>query len=195
MEAFLEGFLPRFLNQGVDYKIINHQSKAQLLKKIPNRLRGYTNLPLKDQPKILLLVDRDRDDCLRLKEKLEQACSDVGLKTKSSPAPDGSFHVVNRIVIEELEAWYFGAVPALIDAFPGVPKTLANKNGFRDPDAVRGGTHEKLLKVLQEAGHYIGREQLPKMDVARKIATRLDPHTNASGSFQHFWTGLQALTH
>jgi hypothetical protein len=194
MGAFLEKFLPRFPFPAVVHKIINHQSKDQLLRKIPDRLRGYINLPVEYRPKILILVDRDSDDCIKLKQRLEKACLDLGLSTKSEPAKDGSFQVVNRIVIEELEAWYFGAVPALVEAFPGVPKSLASKIGFRDPDDVKGGTNEKLLIILQRAGHYLGQERLPKIDVARKVAAYLNPQTNSSASFQQFWRGFEALT-
>jgi len=63
--------------------------------------------------------------------------------------------VVNRIAIEELEAWYFGDVEAICDAYPGVPRTLAQRNGMREPDEIRGGTWEALERVVQRAGQRV----------------------------------------
>lgn len=193
MEAFLEGLLPRILEPEIPLKIINHGSKSQLLKGLPQRLLGYSKCPLAYRPKVLVLIDRDAADCLALKAQLEGACHAANLPTKSAPAADGAFEVVNRIVIEELEAWYFGAVPALAAAFPGTPLTLANKQKFRDPDAVGGGTHEQLLRVLQNAGHYKGLDRLPKIDAARRMGALIEPAANRSASFSHFLSGLHAL--
>ena len=194
MKAFLEGLLPRVLDSEIIFKIINHESKSQLLAVVPERLLGYAKWhPVNTRPKALVLVDRDADDCAELKEQLEQACRDAKLTSKTAPAADGSFEVVNRIAVEELEAWYFGAVPELVAAFPGVPETLANKQGFRDPDAVRGGTHEQLLKVLQKAGHFTRLDRLPKIATARTMGLLVDPATNRSTSFSHFLSGLKAL--
>lgn len=194
MQAFLEGLLPRVLDQGTPFKIINHESKHQLLAAVPKRLLGYSRYSrVATRPKVLVLLDRDADNCIKLKAQLEKACRDANLTSKSMPELDGSFEVVNRIIVEELEAWYFGAVPALVVAFPGVPATLADKQGFRDPDAVRGGTHEQLLKVLQRAGHFAGLDRLPKIATARTMGLLVDPATNRSTSFSHFLSGLKAL--
>lgn len=50
------------------------------------------------------------------------------------------FQVLNRLAIEELEAWFFGDVAALHSAYPRVPSTLGRRSRYRDPDAIRGGT-------------------------------------------------------
>lgn len=193
MEAFLDGFLPRLLPAEVPRKIIDHGSKQQLLRELPRRLSGYARYPIECRPKALVLVDRDADDCRVLKTDLERYAADAGLASKSAPAPDGLFDVVNRVVIEELEAWYFGAVPALTVAYRGVPANLAAQQAYRDPDNVRGGTHEALLQLLKRYGHYRGLEYLPKMDAARRMSKILDPDTNRSGSFGQFLNGLNAL--
>lgn len=54
-----------------------------------------------------MLLDRDDDDCLELKDRMEQAAITSGMRTKSI-APAEPYVVVNRLAIEELEAWYFG---------------------------------------------------------------------------------------
>ncbi len=193
MEAFLNEFLPRVLGDAVAFRVINHQSKTDLLTNLPTRLIGYAKRRVEDRPNTLVLVDRDSDDCAQLKQRLEQACEKAKLSSKSLPAPDGSFAVVNRIVVEELEAWYFGAVPELAIAFPGVPLSLGKKQKYRDTDAIRGGTHEQLLRVLQKAGHYKGQSRLPKIEIARKMGSLVDAASNRSISFNHFLSGLQAL--
>lgn len=193
MEAFLEDLLPRIVPQAVDRKIINHGSKWQLLQRLPNRLVGYARIPVLHRPKILILIDRDDDDCVVLKQRLEDGCRHAGLTSRTRPSGDGLFDVVNRIVIEELEAWYFGDVAAMAREWPGVPATLAAQARFRDPDAIAGGTHEVLLSVLQKAGHFRGQERLPKIDAARRMGAGIDPARNRSASFKHFMTGLDAL--
>lgn len=192
MEAFLEDFLPRRLVADLDWRIINHGSKWQLLDRLPVRLRGYACIPQEYRPKSLVLIDRDDDDCVALKVRLEAACTAVGLVSKTvggNAAPD----VVNRIVIEELEAWYFGDITAVAAGWPGVSPNVARRARFRDPDAIKGGTHEAFLGVLQKAGHLRDAARLPKIDAARRMAGLIDPARNTSKSFSHFMTGLEAL--
>ena len=113
-----------------------------------------------------------------------------GLET---PDGDGRFRVTNRIVVEELEAWFFGDVPAPPAAYPGISPFLAQKHAFRDPDAISGGTWERLFQVLQAAGYYRAAERLPKLEVARNVAAFMVPGRNLSPSFRHFVDGLAAM--
>ncbi|MGE4278223.1 MAG: DUF4276 family protein [Magnetospirillum sp.] len=191
MESALLGLLPRMIAND-DYKIINHGSKDRLLKDLPQRLKGYAAWK-QGNNKILILVDRDNEDCRVLKNKLEAMAHAAQLSTKSTPDKTGNFNVVNRIVVEELEAWFFGDIPALSKAYPGVPLTLEKKSAYRDPDSIKGGTWERLLKVLQEAGHYERSEKLPKVAVARKLAPLMNLSNNRSTSFRQFQNGLLAL--
>lgn len=194
MEAALKILIPKLLGgDAVDLRIIDHGSKQGLLQKLPQRLRGYSRLPA-PRPRVLVLVDRDKDDCRDLKATLERAALNAGLHTKTAPClADGTFSVVNRVVVEELEAWFFGDVLALTQAFPGVPITLATRGGYRDPDAITGGTWEALLRILKRAGHYAGSDRLPKIEVARKVAARMESDRNQSRSFKAFVEGLQSL--
>ena len=101
------------------------------------------------------------------------------------------FVVLNRIAVEELEAWFFGDIAALANAFPGVSPTLGAQARYRDPDAIAGGTWEALQRVLQKAGYFGG--GLPKIEVARTLAKHMDPARNTSSSFRQFVQGLAAL--
>ena len=91
-----------------------------MLVKLPARLRGYASW-LPKTWRIVVVVDRDDEDCKELKAKLERIARDAGLVTRSRI--DGtSCSVVNRLAIEELEAWYFGDWAAVRAAFPRVPE-------------------------------------------------------------------------
>ena len=70
---------------------------------MPNRLKGYQAWLPRDW-KLVILIDEDREDCLELKQKLEEMAILSGLITKSSCQKNKSFQVLNRIVVEELEA-------------------------------------------------------------------------------------------
>lgn len=189
-EAFLQNFLAKVLPAGTSWNPIVFQGKDDLLCNLAARLRAYRSW-MPDDWRIVVLVDEDRQDCKILKEKLENACQLAGLKTKTR-AVAGQFVVLNRIVVEELEAWFFGDPQALIAAFPRVPRSIGAKASFRDPDAVAGGTWEALERVLQRAGYYSG--GLSKIELAREMGLHMDPLRNSSTSFKKFIEGLNALS-
>ncbi|MBF0164784.1 MAG: DUF4276 family protein [Magnetococcales bacterium] len=193
MAEALEILLPKLIAGRAEFAIINHGSKDQLLKKLPERLHGYKSLSRIRKLGVLVLVDRDDDDCLMLKNKLDQIAWRPGLTTKSNPKADGTFQVVNRIVIEELEAWFFGDIPALHAAYPKIPLSLGQQQKYRDPDAIRGGTWESLKQVLTKAGYFKEMDRLPKIEVARRIAPHMNLAANRSTSFHTFKQGLEAL--
>jgi hypothetical protein len=56
--------------------------------------------------KIIVLVDRDDEDCLNLKQRIEEMARSSGLVTRSKSTVN-DWQVAVRIAIEELEAWYF----------------------------------------------------------------------------------------
>lgn len=192
MAAFLDTFLPRVLPPGQPWKPIDHGSKQRLRARLPVRLRGYAGYDPAYRPKVLVLLDRDEDDCRLLKDELERAAAAAGLRTKSRPGPAGVFDVVSRIVVEELEAWFLGDPAAVASVWSGAARFLG-KAAYRDPDAVRGGTHEAMLRVLRAAGHLRGADRLPKIAVARAMGSALNPDASRSCSFTHFRTGLDAL--
>lgn len=188
MEAALEHLLPKLMS-GVDFEIRRFQSKDELLRKLPNRLRGY-NSWLPANWAILVLVDRDEDNCLVLKQTLEKMVVDAGLVSMTAGRNANHFQVATRIVIEELEAWFFGDWRAVQDAYPRVPATLPQKVGFRDPDSIPGGTWEALERVLKKAGYFT--TGLRKMECARAVSQHMEPARNTSNSFQAFSAAVSA---
>ncbi|MEI2579637.1 DUF4276 family protein [Scytonema sp. PRP1] len=123
-----------------------------------------------------------------MKGKLEKIAINTGFSTKTSVGISQKFQVLNRVAIEELEAWFFGDLHALINAYPGVSPNLENQAKYREADAITGGTWEALEKVLQRAGHHKG--GLEKTRAAREISLHMNPSNNRSKSFQIFYDGL-----
>ena len=189
-EVALANIVPKILGQRVTFRVHTHQGKQDLLSRLPARLRGYSR-SLPADFRIVVLVDEDRQDCDELKAKMENAARLAGLNTKSQAPIGGQFRVLNRIAIEELEAWFFGDVEALCTAFPRVPPSLGERAKYRDPDAINGGTWEALERVLQKAGHHKG--GLAKIAAARVISEHMVPERNRSRSFQVFREGLLGM--
>lgn len=184
--------LPKILRGRARSKIINLGSKYKLLKVLGNRLAAYkARIDQGEDLRIVILVDRDDDDCERLKTRLEDTAAAAGLPTKSRPAGDGRILLLNRIVVEELEAWYVGDTAALRSAFSSLPKISPSSGIFRNPDNVSGGTWEALHRFLRKRGIY--RSSFPKIDAARRIAPHLNVARNRSQSFQTFVSGIDAI--
>ena len=101
IKSALTQLLPKILPSNVTSKIHAFRGKPDFLAKLPNRLKGY-QASLPSAWKIVVLIDEDREDCRKLKEKLEIMAISAGLITKSSCQKDKSFQVLNRIVVEEL---------------------------------------------------------------------------------------------
>lgn len=186
----LKLLVPQMIGAAISFDLHVFQGKNDLLKSLEARLKGYARW-LPNDYRIVVLVDRDDDDCRALKRQLDAAAAAAGLVTKTSAGGRGRCQVLNRVAIEELEAWFFGDVIALKEAYPRVPATLGARRGFRDPDAIAGGTWEKLERVLRDAGYY--RAGMPKIEVARNVSQHMDPARNQSRSFQVFCQGLKEL--
>ena len=184
----LKAILPKILSNDVTFDFLVFEGKDDLLNNLSARLMGYRWIP--DNWRIMVLIDEDRRDCHELKAKLENAADGAGFVTKSNAAPNENFQVVNRLAIEELEAWFFGDVEAMHAAYSRIPVNLQSKAEYRDPDAIRGGTHEALERILKRANYYKG--NVPKREVAQNIAQHMEPNRNKSRSFQVFVEGLKA---
>lgn len=189
MEAALRLLLPRVLD-GLSFQIYRHQCKDDLLKRLPDRLRGYAAW-LPNDYRIVVVVDRDDNDCQALKQHLEQMVNDAGLRSRSN-AGGQPYQVVNRLAIEELEAWYFGDWNAVRAAYPRVPGTIPSQAKYRDPDAITGGTWEAFERVLQRAGYF--QTGLRKIEAARAVAEHWQPEANRSHGFHTFRDVLQEMT-
>lgn len=188
MEVFLGVLMLRFLPERT-FAFRVFQGKKDMLGKLEGRLKGYAHWP-SGYGHIVVVVDRDDDDCHDLKQRLEEAAAQAGLHTRSNQKI--SWQVINRIAIEELEAWYFGDWEAVRLAYPRVSRTIPNQAKYRDPDAIKGGAWEAFERILQRSGYF--RTGLRKREAARAIASHIDPERNRSHSFAKFWDALPEST-
>jgi Domain of unknown function (DUF4276) len=191
MEAFLRALLPRLLPAGRTFVVHAFQGKDDLLSKLQARLRGYRQW-LPHDWRIAVVVDRDDDDCRDLKERLEgiAATAPLGTRSRSGTRP---WQLVNRIAIEELEAWYFGDWVAVQRAYPRVSGAIPRRSGFRNPDAIRGGTWEAFERILQQHGYF--QTGLRKMEAARAVGTHVDVGLrSSSASFLKFRDAILEAT-
>jgi hypothetical protein len=179
METFLAILLPRLIGETATYSIHSHQGKSDLLVKLKSRLRAYAKW-LHQDAKIIVLVDRDDEDCLKLKTRLEQDAAEASLTTRTVGG-GRSWSVLNRIAVEELEAWYFGEWASVRAAFPKAPASIPLQASYRRPDEIAGGTWEALERVLQRSGYFAG--GLRKVEAARRIGQHFDPSACQSPSF------------
>ena len=182
MEAFLRGWLPRFLPETCTFGIYAYSGKNALLRKLGNRLQGYAAW-MPAEYRIVVVVDRDNDDCHELKSRLENICAGAGLRSRSVNG-SSAWQVVTRIAIEELEAWYFGDWQAVQSAYPDVSPNIPSQAPYRDPDAIAGGTWEKFERVLQRHGYF--RQGLAKVQAATEIGKHIVPQNTRSHSFSVF---------
>lgn len=191
MEIVLNNLLPKIIPDTVQFQFIVFQGKPDMLRKLESRLSAYA----KWVPKyyyFVILIDRDNDDCHKLKRDLENICQRSGLTTKTSNGNKGQhFQVLNRIVIEELESWFLGDSEALRICYPKIPKTINKKSKYRYPDNITGGTWENLEKVLQRYGYYPS--GLAKLTLATEVSQHMNIDKNNSKSFQVFLSGINSL--
>ncbi len=187
-EAALRLLMPKILGD-TSFAVYAHSCKENLLKRLPERLRGYASW-LPDDWRIVVVVDRDDDDCSKLKLRLEAFAAEAGLTTKSS-VRSKRFCVVNRVAIEELEAWYFGDWEAVQTAYPKVDGNIPSQAKYRAPDEIKGGTWEAFERVMKASGYF--KTGLRKIEAARSVAEHMDPGRNTSPSFRALRDALAEL--
>lgn len=185
MEAFLRGLLPRLLPADRSFEVFAFQGKLDLLGKLEARLRGYAAWLPRDW-RIIVVVDRDDDECHALKRQLDMMAERAGLRTKSHGGPD--WQLVNRVAIEELEAWYFGDWEAVRAVYPRVSPRIPGRHPYRDPDAIAGGTWEAFERVLQQHGYF--NRGLAKIEAARSLGAHIAADRSHSGSFRAFCAAI-----
>jgi len=182
-ETALRLLLPRIIPD-VPFALRVFQGKHDLLKKLPNLMKGYVQWPGVAAARVVVLIDRDDEDCHTLRSRLDTIATDAGFVATGSLR-----QILNRIAVEELEAWFIGDISAVTSAFPRVPAATSTKSVFRNPDAVIGGTWEAFERLLQKHGYC--KNGLAKIGTASAIATYMDVEKNESRSFQVFRDGLR----
>ena len=167
MKALLDIVLPKILPPYVDLYTVPHEGKSNLQKSIPHKLKAW-NIP---DTKFVIVQDQDSNDCRTLKQKLLDLCSGYGKEC------------LVRIACHELEAWYFGDLSAVENAYGVKLDKYKRKSTYRIPDAIENPKDE-LRKMIPQHQQISG---------ARRIGEFMDIQKNKSESFQMFVAGVQAL--
>ena len=168
MKEVLDIILPKILPPEIAFKTIAHSGKSDLQASIPHKLKAWR------QPgtKFVIVQDQDSADCVQLKKKLQELVKDSGRE------------ILIRIACHELEAWYFGDLNAVSNAYGKDIRELAAKKKYREPDQI-GNPKEELLKLFPKH---------QQVDGARRIAVHMDIENNCSESFRQFVSGVRRLT-
>jgi hypothetical protein len=124
---------------------------------------------------------------LLLKHVMEQAAAGAGLRTRTA-MKGAVWQVVNRIAVEELEAWFFGAWASVRGAYPRVANPINVRAAYRRSEEIKGGTWEALELILTRAGYFsLG---IRKTKVAGLIGQHVHPEDDTSPGFQVFHATL-----
>lgn len=165
----LDVLLPKILPACVRFLCIPHQGKSHLQKSIPIKLRAWR----KPRPFFVILHDQDSHDCIALKNQLQQLCASA---SQHSP--------LIRIACRELEAWYFGDLDAVQQAFPDfIAARYRNKSKFRNPDSIVNPGYE-LGKIVPN---------FTKGYAAREVSKYMNIDNNTSASFKHTIASIRNL--
>lgn len=168
MKEVLDTLLPKILPENVMFKTIPHSGKSDLQQSIPRKLKAW-NTP---DTKFVIVQDQDSANCVQLKEQLVELARPAGRT------------VLVRIACKELEAWYWGDLGAVSEAYGKNLRGYAGKRKYRIPDQIDHPKRE-LQKLLPEH---------QQIDGARRISKYMSIEDNTSKSFQSFVSGVKKLT-
>ncbi len=171
-KVMLESFLPRVLDERVEFKLIAFEGKQDLEKRMTMRMQAYLN------PEARFIVMRDQDsvpDCKVIKSKLVEKCNASGRGK----------HSLVRIACRELEAFYLADLLAVENALD-IKGLSAKQRGakFRSPDYLVSPSHE--LKAV--TGH-----RYEKISGSREIGRYLNVKGERSDSFRNLVEGIKRL--
>lgn len=183
MKGFLEPIFPKIIPPPDTWNV---HVLSCFKTKLEKRLRGFTHQE-PETVRIIIISDLDRKDCREIKQWLEDIVHRAGLHTKTNPGQDGSYTVITRLAIQELESWILGDPQALHDAYDRIPASIRTKSKYLNPDSI--GNTWKSLHALQKKEGYYG-DCYPKIEVARKVTQHIDPHMNQSPGFQISLQGI-----
>jgi hypothetical protein len=165
IRAFLEKLIEK-LAEGTDWIleqnvfIRSFEGKSHLRKELPNKAKVYARF---HEPIFLLVLqDKDSNDCLQLKQSIIELVKPSGLT---------SFKV--RIVCKELECWYLGDLDAVECVIPASKAgKLKNKSKYKDPEKLNG--KDEIKKWIQPYS---------AIQFAKSIACKMSLENNSSQSF------------
>lgn len=164
--------------------------KQAMLKRLPDRLRAYAAWPMQSR-RIVVILDRDSQDCEILTAKLNSDAKAAGLRTRTIGSSSG-WDCAICIAIEELEAWYFGDWDAVRKAYPNASVDVPRRAKFKNKSDALSRTAETFEGLMKKAGYFPG--GLQKITAATSIGVQIEPDRNTSPSFQHLIRVLNDVT-
>jgi hypothetical protein len=189
-KAALEQLLPRLLPRCA-CRVRVFEGWQDLLGQLKAVLQGYHRRIMREGEsdlRVVVLLDGD-GICVRRKADLEARAKAAGLVTKTTAAPGQVFHVLNRVAVEELEAWWLGDREAIMAAYPSVKRSyFKGREGDCD---LHPKPNDVLWEVLKLGRHFLTGKR--KTQWATDIGQHIEPGRNKSASFRAFQDGLAAL--
>ena len=177
--AVLKGLLPRLLSDDTIPRYVVFEGKSDMKKQLPKKLRGWRT----PDSRFVVLRDKDRADCVRVKNELVEICQKAGKP-----------NALVRIACHELESWYLGDLKA-VELGMGLPgladRQLRSK--YRDPDRLANPAQELERVTRTKDGN-----RYQKVSGSRAIGPHLSVDAsggqeNRSRSFRVFVSGLRKL--
>jgi hypothetical protein len=168
-QRFLEGILPRLLPSDVSPIYVTFEGKNDLQKNLERKLRAW----IKPALGFIVLQDKDHNDCIDLKAKLQELCQ-----------KSGKSNTLVRIACHHLESWYIGNLTTVLPLYNINPLKYENK--YRNPDKLSNASEE--LKKLTH-------NQYQKINGSRQIGAvfPIDQSTNRSHSYRVFIEGIHKV--
>ncbi len=168
------------------WRIQFFRGKQDLVRKLRPTLSSIAKARYADR--VVIMLDADREDCLKLKQQIMREAESAGLSSASRSHPDATVRV--RIAMTELESWYIGDPDALRAAYDRL--TSSDLKLRQDVDALPDACEWLQKRLIKR--HYYAR-RMPKKEVASLVSAQLSlaPDHNASRSFRLFLRTLREL--
>ena len=118
-KKFLEGILPRLGFEQYDFNIKSHRGKEDLTSNLHKIVPSLS----KRAQQIIIILDQDKQDCMKLKNELNEKMVHCACEYKI------------RIACYELEAWFLGDMTAISKCSPRFKASFfQGKEKYRDID-------------------------------------------------------------
>ncbi|HHB93366.1 MAG TPA: DUF4276 family protein [Thioploca sp.] len=170
---FLEGILPRLGLTQDSFTIKHHRGKEDLIFNLNKVIPSLS----KQAQQIIVILDKDRQDCVKLKNKLQEKMVNCACEYKI------------RIACYELEAWFLGDMNAISKCSPRFKADyFRGKEKYRDIDNFSGKPSTEIATIVPDwKQNYMSKPKFAKTIAPfMSLESRNSPQANRSHSFHVF---------